>query len=73
MDYEVSTIRVLSIISVCVIYLFTVYLLHINQNIYPLQILNGTVALLAICIMIKLYYNLKDYNSKWRNIQYEML
>ena len=69
MDYEVST-RVLLIISI--IYLFTVYYLHINQNIYPLQILNGTVSLLTICILIKLYYSLKDYNSRWRSIQYEI-
>ena len=67
MDNEVSTIRVLFITSICVIYLFTVYLLHINQNIYPLQILNGIGSLLGICILIKLYYSLKDYNSRWRN------
>ena len=69
MDYEVS---IMSIISVCVIYLFTVYYLHINQNVYPLLILNGIVSLIAICIMIKLYYSLKDYNSRWRNIKYEI-
>ena len=56
-----------------IIYLFVVYYLHINQNIYSLQILNGTVALFGIYILIKLYYSLKDYNSKWRNIQYKML
>ena len=72
MDYEVSTIKVLSIISVCVIYLFTVYYLHINQNIYPLLILNGIVSLIAMCIMIKLYYSLKDYNSRRRNINHEI-
>ena len=69
---ELSTTRVLFIISICVIYLFTVYLLHINQNIYSLQILNGTVSLLSIYILIKLYYSLKDYNSRWRNIPYEI-
>ena len=73
MVYEFSTTRVLFITSIYVVYLFTVYLLHINQNIYSLQILNGTVALLAIYILIKLYYSLKDYNSRWRNIHYEML
>ena len=73
MVYELSTTRVLFITSIYVVYLFTVYLLHINQNIYSLQILNGTVALLAIYILIKLYYSLKDYNSRWRNIHYEML
>ena len=72
MDYEVSTIKVLSIISVYVIYLFTVYYLHINQNIYPLLILNGIVSLIAMCIMIKLYYSLKDYNSRRRNINHEI-
>ena len=69
---ELSTTRVLFIISICVIYLFTVYLLHINQNIYSLQILNGTVSLLSIYILIKLYYSLKDYNSRCRNIPYEI-
>ena len=73
MDDEVSTRRVLFIISICIIYLFTVYYLHINQNIYSFQILNGTVALVAICILIKLYYSLKDYNSKWRNTHYKIL
>ncbi len=72
MDYEVSTIKVLSIISVYVIYLFTVYYLHINQNAYPLLILNGIASLIAMCIMIKLYYSLKDYNSRWRNINHEI-
>ena len=72
MDYEVSTIKALSIISVYVIYLFTVYYLHINQNIYPLLILNGIASLIAMCIMIKLYYSLKDYNSRWRNINHEI-
>lgn len=72
MDYEVSTIKVLSIISVYVIYLFTVYYLHINQNMYPLLILNGIASLIAMCIMIKLYYSLKDYNSRWRNINHEI-
>ena len=70
MDYEVSMTRVLFIISI--IYLVTVYYLHINQNIYFFQILNGTVSLLSICVLIKLYYSLKDYNSRWRNIQYEI-
>lgn len=73
MVYELSTTRVLIITSIYIVYLFTVYLLHINQNIYSLQILNGTVTLLAIYILIKLYYSLKDYNSRWRNIHYEML
>ena len=70
MDYEA---RVLFITSICVIYLFTVYYLHINQHNYPLLILNGIVSLIAICIMIKLYYSLKYYNYRMRNIQYEML
>ena len=70
---ELSTTRVLFIINICVIYLFTVYLLYINQNIYSLQILNGTVSLLSIYILIKLYYSLKDYNSRWRNIPDKIL
>ena len=64
MEYEVSTTKVLFIISVYVIYLITVYYLHINQNIYAFQIINGVASLLSICILIKLYYSLKDYNSR---------
>ena len=69
---ELSTTTVLFITSIYIIYLFIVYLLHINQNIFSLQILNGTMSLLSICILIKLYYSLKEYNSRCRNIQYEI-
>ena len=73
MEDKLSSTTVLFITSIYAIYLFTVYLLHINQNIYSLQILNGAISLLSICILIKLYYSLKDYNSRWRNIQDEIL
>ena len=65
-----KTLRALCITSI--IYLYLNYLLHINQNIYLFQIINGTMALLGICVLIKLYINLKDYNSRWRNIQFEL-
>ena len=66
MGYEVPTTIGLFIISICAI-------LSLNQNSYAFQIIKGIVLLLSVCILSKLYYSLKDYNSRWRNIQYDFL
>ena len=56
--------RLLFITSSYILYLITVYLFHKNQNTHLLQILNGTMALIGSCVLIRLYYSLKKYNSK---------
>ena len=48
-------------------------IIYVNENMYAFQIINGTVFLVTICILVKLYFSLKDYNYKWRNNQHEML